>query len=214
MSTMSSCRLTLFIAPEAGRAVILRRGPTRWVHLILWNMPSDEFEFGSWFEGRIYEDRCDLSPDGQFFLYFAANQSHRNWTELGADAWTAICQPPWVKAIVLYPSGCGTWGGGGQFVTTGDPMFADAQSEPLLPKSLRIAYGHYKRPHAPAVQEADSTGLDHKGQVVYSVGGKLWRCCSLHKGRQTLEQVADFTELAPPDVRRNWKPQSSLGDSL
>lgn len=207
MSTKPSCRLTLFIAPEARRAVILRRGPTRWFHLILWSMQSDEFEFGSWFEGRIYEDKCDLSPDGQFFIYFAAKQNPRTSAALGSNAWTAVCQPPWVKPVILEPSTCGTYYGGGNFVMTGEPSFSEAQPETFLPKSIRIAYSKYRTRELVQVEGADSTGLDHRNRVVYSVGGQLWRCKNTLGRVKNAEQIADFSDLTPPDARRNWKPE-------
>ncbi|MBC7822093.1 MAG: hypothetical protein IAG10_34850, partial [Planctomycetaceae bacterium] len=121
MSTKPSCKLYVYLANDAKKALILRRGPTRWFHLILWHMQTDKFEFGSWFHGRIYEDRCDLSPDGRYVVYFAANQTRHTWEQLGSNAWTAICQPPWVKAITLDVSSCGTWGGGGRFISEDEP---------------------------------------------------------------------------------------------
>ena len=65
------CRLFVIHAREQPVALILRRGPARWYHLISWRTDTDTFEHGAWFRGRIYEDRCDLSPDGELFLYFA-----------------------------------------------------------------------------------------------------------------------------------------------
>jgi hypothetical protein len=74
----------LFVIPAAKQrysqsafAMILRRGPSAWYHLIRWNMREDTFEAGAWFRGRIYEDRCDLSPDGQLFLYFCHGGAYR-----------------------------------------------------------------------------------------------------------------------------------------
>jgi hypothetical protein len=69
------CRLFVIHAREKPVALILRRGPARWYHLIAWRTDTDTFEHGAWFRGRIYEDRCDLSPDGELFLYFALQGS-------------------------------------------------------------------------------------------------------------------------------------------
>lgn len=65
-------RLHAIIARERRRAVVFRRGPSKKVAVIGWNLNSDEFTPGQWFKGRIYEYRCDLSPDGNYLLYFAA----------------------------------------------------------------------------------------------------------------------------------------------
>ncbi len=57
-------RLFIIVARKSHAAVIFRRGPAKWVQLIKWNTKTDTFEAGQWFHGRIYERRCDLSPDG------------------------------------------------------------------------------------------------------------------------------------------------------
>ena len=65
MPSEPSTRLHAFIASEARVGVILRRGPTRHVRMIRWDLANDTFEPGQWLLGRIYEDRCGLSPDGR-----------------------------------------------------------------------------------------------------------------------------------------------------
>lgn len=65
-------RIHAIIARERRRAVVFRRGPSKKVAVIGWNLNTDEFTPGQWFKGRIYEYRCDLSPDGRYLLYFAA----------------------------------------------------------------------------------------------------------------------------------------------
>lgn len=73
MNNVSSpARLHAIIARERRRAVVFRRGPSKKVAVIGWNLNTDEFTIGQWFKGRIYEYRCDLSPDGRYLLYFAA----------------------------------------------------------------------------------------------------------------------------------------------
>jgi len=110
-------RLFVFLAREAPVGLILRRGPTRWVHLIRWDTANDVFEPGAWFRGRIYEERCDLSPDGTKFLYFTRKNSPRDNGEVKyTSAWTAVSKTPWVTALALWPNG-DTYGGGGIFET-------------------------------------------------------------------------------------------------
>jgi len=104
----SSTRLFVIVARNARVGVIFRRGPSRQVLLIKWNMDNDTFEIGQWLKGRIYERRCDLSPKGELLLYFAAN-----WKE-PYQSWSAISRPPYLSALALWPKGDG-WGGGGQF---------------------------------------------------------------------------------------------------
>ena len=100
----------VLMARDAPRAVIFRRGPTRQVLLLAWNTETDEIEPGQWLKGRIYERRCDLSPDGKLLIYFAAKY------KLPLASWTAISKPPYLTALALWPKGDG-WGGGGLFET-------------------------------------------------------------------------------------------------
>lgn len=115
----SPCRLSVFLARKALSAVILRRGPSEWAQLTLWDRNGDNFLPGQWFRGRIYERRCDLSPDGRHFIYFAAKYgpgSHKDPGGIG-ESWTAISRPPYFTALSLWPN-LGAWHGGGVF--TGD----------------------------------------------------------------------------------------------
>lgn len=66
-------RLHVILAREAPTALIFRRGPSGKVASIGWNLEKDTFSLGQWLSGRIYEYRCDLSPNGKYLIYFAAN---------------------------------------------------------------------------------------------------------------------------------------------
>jgi len=108
-------RLFMILARRAPVAVIFRRGPSHWVQLIKWNTETDTFEFGQWFHGRIYERRCDLSPDGSLLIYFAQKISQRTLRDREfTHSWTAISQPPYLTALALWPKGQ-SWDGGGLF---------------------------------------------------------------------------------------------------
>lgn len=87
-----------------------RRGPSKSVLLIGWNTSNDTFQQGQWLRGRIYERRCDLSPDGNLLLYFAASYRKPYYS------WSAISRPPYLTALALWPKGDG-WGGGGHFLS-------------------------------------------------------------------------------------------------
>jgi hypothetical protein len=95
-------------ASEAPTAVIFRRGPSKKVLLIKWDTENDTFEEGQWLKGRIYERRCDLSPNGKLLVYFAAT-----WKQ-PYQSWTAVSRPPYFTALALWPKG-DAWGGGGLF---------------------------------------------------------------------------------------------------
>jgi hypothetical protein len=115
------CRLSVFLALEAPSAVILRRGPSEWAQLIRWDRTTDTFEPGQWFHGRAYERRCDVSPDGRLFIYFASKQAPRQDEDDVGAAWTAISRPPYFTALALWRN-LGTWYGGGVFKTNRDVL--------------------------------------------------------------------------------------------
>lgn len=81
------------------------------VQCLLWHLDTDEVVPGQWLKGRIYEHRCDVSPDGKLFVYFAANHKGENWRE---GSWTAISRPPYLTALALWFKG-DCWDGGGIF---------------------------------------------------------------------------------------------------
>lgn len=103
-----ACRLYAILARDGRSALVFRRGPSREVCLVRWWLASDTFEVGQWLKGRIYERRCDLSPDGGLTIYFAAIYKSPIY------AWTAVSRPPYLTALALWPKG-DCWGGGGRF---------------------------------------------------------------------------------------------------
>jgi hypothetical protein len=123
-------RVHPILARKANTAVIIRRGPSKSFCTILWDRTRDEFILGQWFKGRIYERRCDLSPDGEHFIYFAMNGK---WSGPVKGSWTAISRTPYLKALALWPWG-DCWNGGGLFLSDNKfwrntPFWRDAVSD-------------------------------------------------------------------------------------
>src|SRR5690349_1078387 len=84
------------LARKADTGVIFRRGPSDWVQVIRWDTSRDTFEPGQWFHGRIYQMRCDLSPDGTKMIYFVKKINARTLKDREYTyAWTAISKPPY-----------------------------------------------------------------------------------------------------------------------
>jgi hypothetical protein len=80
--------------------------------LSLWHTDSDTFEHGQWMAARVYERRCDLSPDGSLFVAFVRGSSRTG----NADSWIAVSRPPWFTALAFWPVG-GTYCTGGFFTS-------------------------------------------------------------------------------------------------
>jgi hypothetical protein len=112
MSKQFSPRLHILLARNATTAVVIRRGPSKRVATFLWDRNGDCFSLGQWMNGRIYERRSDLSPDGRHLIYFAMNGQ---WTADSKGSWSAVSRAPYLKAISFYPKG-DCWEGGGLFL--------------------------------------------------------------------------------------------------
>jgi hypothetical protein len=136
------CWMCVLLAREAGIGVIIRRGPTDWWRVTLWDTRRDRFEGGQRFRGRLYPGRCDVSPNGNLFIYFAGK--FRLGDLAKGRTWTAVSRPPYLTALALWPIG-DTWGGQGVFlddhtvrVTTSSLSFG-AQHHPYHPPGpLRV----------------------------------------------------------------------------
>jgi hypothetical protein len=63
----------------------------------------------------MYPERCDLSPDGRLFIYFAGKFRAREVAKGYGSTWTAVSRPPYLTALALWPMG-DTWGGNGVFL--------------------------------------------------------------------------------------------------
>ena len=152
-------------------------------------------------KGRIYEEKCDVSPDGRLFVYFV-HQGSRGRTKF-THVWTAISRVPWLKALVLWPQGT-TYYGGGRFVNNRSLALRGVFNPPLddFPlRGVRIVDGdtpeHQSTDEVPG---ADWCGRDHNDQIIFSRAGQLFR-----RVKRTDTVVADFTELSPnPEVAPEW----------
>lgn len=124
-------RLYCILAREAPLAVVFRRGPSKQVLLVLWRTDKDQFHEGQWLKGRIYERRCDLSPNGKRLIYFAADYKEPYFS------WTAVSKPPFLTALALWPKGDG-WGGGGLFEKENKILLNHRAEEMLLAKGFKL----------------------------------------------------------------------------
>jgi hypothetical protein len=99
-------RIHLLAAREASRIVILQRKRAKLFHVIMIDTERHRIEEGSWFRGKLYVQRCDVSFDGKFMVYLAMGANGKTWN--------GLCRPPWLTTLVDAPN-TGTWYGGGYF---------------------------------------------------------------------------------------------------
>jgi hypothetical protein len=139
----AACRIYVIKSSASPVAAVFRRGPSKQVQVLKWDMETDVFTPGQWFKGRIYERRCDVSPDGQHLIYFAAKY------KLPLYSWTAVSKLPYLTALALFPKGDG-WGGGGLFKTNQQILLNHRPKEMSeaegtnLPKGVKVSqFGDY-----------------------------------------------------------------------
>jgi hypothetical protein len=201
-------RLFVIFAKAANEAIIFRRGPSQWYHVIRWDTQNDKFHPGAWIRGRLYPERCDLSPDSELLLYFV-HQGRRLGSEY-TDAYNAISRTPWLDALGIWPQGT-TYGGGGRFT---DNISAVLRCNPVqaLAKhpgaGLNISFDTLRSrvPDHDSTGEAENaewSGRDQAGRLVYAQSGKL-----MYRPKQSAASdicLADFNNCVPdPKPAPEW----------
>ena len=93
------------VARDAEVAIVLRRGPTRRVRLLRWNLRDDTVQGGQWLEGTVTSGACAVSPSGELFVYFARKAGR---------TFTCVSRPPYFTALAFWASEL-PWTGGGFF---------------------------------------------------------------------------------------------------
>ncbi len=106
MTPADPARIHLLPAKDVPLVTILRRKPSKCFHVLRWNTRTGEVESGSWFDGKLYPKRCDVSFDGQWMVYLAMGAS--------GNTWNGLCRLPYLKTQMEGPN-MGTWFGGGYF---------------------------------------------------------------------------------------------------
>lgn len=99
-------KLYFLPASASARVLVIRRGPSKWWHFLLWNRDTGEVLPGSWFNGMIYPHRCDLSPKGDWMTVLAYRGTNK------PPAWTVLAKPPSVTAAVFWAQESCKIGGG------------------------------------------------------------------------------------------------------
>jgi hypothetical protein len=98
---------------------------------------------GSWFRGKLYPLRCDVSFDGKFMVYLAMGASGKTWN--------GVCRAPWLTTF-LDVENMGTWYGGDYF------------AGPRLWKTNRWNRSAENATHTDIAFELQPYGLVHGGE--------------------------------------------------
>jgi hypothetical protein len=151
-------RVHILLARESHYAVIIIRRRSKLFHIVKWNLETDTLERGSWFRGNIYPSRSDLSFDGKLMVYYALNPS------TGIFSWTAVCRPPFLKALLLWQHGDG-WDGGGIFLAKNllhiNKHIDSTEKKETYPKFLR----KYKIKYEPFMDKSEDLLMLRDGWI-------------------------------------------------
>jgi hypothetical protein len=181
-------RIFIIPATKADTAVVFRRGPSSWYHLLQWDTSRDKFEPGAWFRGRIYPEKCDLSPDGKLVLYFVhqGRKAHTSYS----DSWSAVSRSPWLTALGLWPNGT-TYGGGGRFVDERSIILRAMSGLPHPDHpgtGLRVEFGNAPlHSSTNEVEGSDWSGRDHAGELIFARDGRIFRRSATGKDRELID---------------------------
>src|SRR5262245_21314985 len=99
-------RIHLLAAKEAATIVVLQRKRAKLFHVLTINTKRHSVEEGSWFRGKLYPLRCDVSYDGKFMVYLAMGSSGKTWN--------GLCRAPRLTTLIDIEN-MGAWFGGGFF---------------------------------------------------------------------------------------------------
>ncbi|MEJ2204172.1 MAG: hypothetical protein P8170_08680 [Gemmatimonadota bacterium] len=89
-------------ATESPVLAVLRRGPSSWCHVGRWNVQEWTYEPGAWFRGRLFPQKCDVSPDGRWLAY-SAHKASAQWP--AGTIYEAISRLPWLHALAAWEAG-------------------------------------------------------------------------------------------------------------
>lgn len=99
-------------AKAAPIIAVLRRGSSKWWHVIKWNLTTDTLEHGAWTTLRMHPTACSLSDDGQFLIYCASKygRDHGDRDTNPFASWlpcTVASRLPWLSVLAAVGQSAG-----------------------------------------------------------------------------------------------------------
>ena len=122
-------------------AVILFQYNKKDYLLVKWNRENKQqttFDQGQWLMNKkIYPERCTISPDGKYFIYFYADIRDKFKT------YTIVSEVPYFTAHTVY-SEEGTWTGGAKYIQskTRNKLYIQVSSKANLMKGNIIDFSY------------------------------------------------------------------------
>lgn len=161
-------RIHAILSKESPYAIVIRRGPSKQVASFLWNRQDDSFVLGQWLKGRIYQYRCDISPDGKHWMYFAMDRFSKTMT--------VVAKTPYLKALDFITQD-DVWNGGGLFKSNTCYWFNKGCNN-LQIKNIQSSFPQTHEPYisskkkkALKKQKQEGLFIQHKRILEYAYSG-------------------------------------------
>jgi hypothetical protein len=211
-------RIFCILTRTAPVVAVLRWGPSKKVAQPERNLATDTVTLGQWLRGRIYNRRCDLSPDGRHLIFFAMNGY---WDKPLGGSWTAVSLIPDLRALHLF-GWAHCWNGGGLFVdntrywlngTPGATWFASREIKPVqrppdgvvnmigedpvtyLSRLARNSWIEARRGLGVDLDMGSGWPEVYASELILAHGGGLWRQKVHGDGPADARYVADLTDM-------------------
>ncbi|MDX3108138.1 hypothetical protein ACIBO5_57895 [Nonomuraea angiospora] len=195
--TPPPCRLYVLPAAAAPTAVIMRRGPSAWWHLLTWDLEAGELTPGAWLRGMLYPERSAVSPDGKLLGYFALGHGRHPW-----DTYFAVSKVPWLTALAAWHTH-GTWTGGCAFAA--DNSLTISASMDKRPFHGRYPYGVTVGNLPPTLPGAAGTARDHQGRLLVATDQGEVKIVEERSGARVTIWSRDLNGLTPdPAPSPRW----------
>jgi Ni,Fe-hydrogenase maturation factor len=136
-------RIHLLIAKNAPTVVIVQRKRAKLFHIVLVDAAKRRIEEGSWFRGKLYALRCDVSFDGKHMVYLAMGSRGVFKSTDGAATWQPINNglAAFIQAFRIDPSSPAVLYAGcfeaGVFRSTSYDSLNSSGSRPCLDRDIR-----------------------------------------------------------------------------
>jgi len=142
------------VARDAPTVVLFRRGPTRHLRLLAWDLRDDTVRAGQWLVASIDPGPCGVSPNGELLVYEARK---------GGRTYTAISRPPYFTALAYWET-VSPWTGGGFFVDDKTLVLGHKLANPYsagtFPPGFEVTdvWTRFARPGRPASELSRTIG--------------------------------------------------------
>jgi hypothetical protein len=214
MTPRPPAKLIGFFARSAPVCVIIRRGPSGYSQMVMWNTETDEFTPGQWIRGRV--TNASLSSDGRFMALAISNARKRD-VDYVCEIST-ICKPPYFTALevwlgcywfdaprfleddtIAYPEGCE------HVVNAKGPCpFKHVARESLPPQELPAAPDIFGQETAVFEGWGSGTGIDQQGREIWASGGRVFARAGGEERMLFDANPYEFEPIEAPDWAKDW----------